>query len=173
MAQFVRFFALCLIGLVSFLSANLDVGAQSASKTQSIQMTETGWQVICRAMGQDRTKLGCSLLHETYSQQDRARVMAIEIVKGDKARSLIVTVPQGVSLKEGVDFAIDGAKQAQLSYSHCANNSCFAVLELTDAMVNTLKKGKLLEMTFQDLQSSRLKTDIPLTGFAVALAKAN
>ena len=40
-------------------------------------------------------------------------------------------------------------------------------------MVNTLKKGKLLEMTFQDLQSSRLKTDIPLTGFAVALAKAD
>lgn len=169
----VRFFVLCLIGLLSFLGTNLDVGAQSASKTQSIQMTETGWQVICRALGQDRSKLACSLLHETYSQQDRARVMAIEIVKGDKARSLIVTVPQGVSLKEGVDFAIDGAKQAQLSYSHCANNSCFAVADLTEAMVNNLKKGKILEMTFQDLQSSKLKTDIPLTGFAVALTKAD
>ena len=53
------------MGLVSFLGATLDVAAQSASKTQSIQMTETGWQVICRALGQDRTKLGCSLLHET------------------------------------------------------------------------------------------------------------
>ena len=136
-------------------------------------MTETGWQVICRATGQDRAKLGCSLLHETYSQQDRTRVMAIEIVKGDKGRSLIVTVPQGVSLKDGIEFGVDGAKQAQLAYSHCANNSCFAILDLTDAMLTALKKGKVLEMSFQDLQATKIKTDIPLSGFPVALAKAD
>ena len=169
-SAYIRLF-LCVSAV--FLAANQDVVAQTASKTQSIQMTETGWQVICRASGQDRSKLGCSLLHETYSQQDRVRVMAVELVKGEKGRSVIVTVPQGVSLKEGIEFGIDGAKQAQLAYSHCANNSCFALLDLTEAMVNTLKKGKLLEMSFQDLQGSKLKTDIPLTGFTVALTKAD
>jgi invasion protein IalB len=161
--------------IVSFgvLAANQDLVAQTASKTQSIQMTETGWQVVCRASGQDRTKLGCSLIHETFSQQDRVRIMAVEIAKGEKGRSVIVTVPQGVSLKDGIEFGIDGAKQSQLSYTHCANNSCFAVLDLTEAMVNTLKKGKLLEMSFQDLQGSKLKTDIPLAGFTQALTNAD
>ena len=107
MTVFPVYFRLFLLVSLAVLAGNQDLVAQNASKTQSIQMTETGWQVICRALGQDRTKLGCSLLHETYSQQDRARVMAIEIVKGDKARSLIVTVPQGVSLKEGIEFAIE------------------------------------------------------------------
>jgi invasion protein IalB len=169
-SHYLRYF-----GLFSLLilASNQDLGAQNASKTQSIQMTETGWQVICRSLGQDRTKLGCSLLHESYSQQDRTRMMAVEIVKGDKNRSMIVTVPQGVSLKDGIEFGIDAAKQAQLPYTHCANNSCFAVLEMSEAVVNTLKKGKLLELSFQDLQGSKLKTDIPLSGFTQAQAKAD
>ena len=172
MKIFSHFSLTFLLFLGAFLASHQDVVAQSASKTQSIQMTETGWQVMCRASGQDRSKLGCSLLHETYSQQDRGRVMAIEIVKGDKGRSMIVTVPQGVSLKDGIEFSVDGTKQAQLAYSHCANNSCFAILDLTEAMVTNLKKGKVLEMTFQDLQASKIKNDIPLIGFPVALTKA-
>jgi invasion protein IalB len=173
MTVFPVYFRLFLLVSLAILASNHDLVAQNASKTQSIQMTETGWQVICRALGQDRSKLGCSLLHETYSQQDRVRVMAVELAKADKSRSMIVTVPQGVSLKDGVEFAIDGAKQAQLAYTHCVNNGCFAMLELTDATLNTLKKGKILEMSFLDLQGSKLKTDIPLSGFAQALAKSD
>ena len=173
MSLFSRFCIAVLLFPAMFWTLNQDVVAQQASKTQSIQMTETGWHVICRAAGQDRAKLGCSLLHETYSQQDRVRVLAVEIVKGDKGRSMIATVPQGVSLKDGIEFGVDGAKQAQLSYSHCVNNNCFAILDLTDAALAVLKKGKVLEMSFQDLQASKIKTDVPLSGFNVALSKAD
>ena len=103
---------------------------EGASKTQNIQTAETGWQVVCRADNLDRTKLGCSIVHETYSAQDRVRLTSVEIVKAEKNRTLIVSVPQGVSLKEGVEFTIDGAKQSVLAYSYCANNSCFATFEL-------------------------------------------
>ena len=146
---------------------------ESASKTQNIQTAETGWQVVCRAANQERTKLGCSIVHETYSAQDRVRLTSVEIVKADKNRTLIVSVPQGVSLKEGVEFGIDGAKQSMLAYSHCANNSCFATFELADSAINNLKKGKPMELSFQDLQGSKIKTDIPLVGFTQALAKAD
>lgn len=144
-----------------------------ASKTQNIQTAETGWQVVCRAVSQDRTKLGCSLIHETYSAQDRMRLTSVEIVKAEKNRTMVVSVPQGVSLKEGIEFGIDGAKQSGLVYSHCMNNSCFATTELADAAVNALKKGKMMELSFQDLQGSKIKTEVPLIGFAQSLAKAD
>ena len=35
------------------------------------------------------------------------------------------------------------------------------------------KKGKALELSFQDLQGSKIKTDIPLSGFVQSLAKAD
>ena len=101
------------------------------------------------------------------------RLTSVEIVKADKNRTMIVSVPQGVSLKEGIDFSIDGAKQSVLNYSHCMSNSCFATFDLSDAIINLLKKGKILELSFQDLQGSKIKTDIPLTGFVPSLAKAD
>ena len=167
-----------LTGLFVFLgiataSAQQSGTGEGASKTQNIQTAETGWQVVCRAANQERTKLGCSLIHETYSAQDRVRLTSVEIIKAEKNRTMIVSVPQGVSLKEGIEFGIDGAKQNVLPYSHCANNTCFATLELTDAAVNGLKKGKALGLSFLDLQGSKIKTDIPLSGFVQSLAKAD
>ena len=157
-------------GLASAQQSSLGDGA---SKTQNIQTAETGWQVVCRAANQERTKFGCSIIHETYSAQDRVRLTSVEIVKAEKNRTLIVSVPQGVSLKDGIELGIDGVKQSILTYSHCANNSCFATFDLADSGVTNLKKGKILELTFQDLQGSKIKTDIPLVGFAQALVKAD
>jgi len=164
--------AFFLAGL-STASAQQSAQGEGASKTQSIQTAETGWQVVCRAANQDRSKLGCAVIHETYSAQDRARLTSVEIVKNDKNRTMIVSVPQGVSLKDGIELGIDGTKQGVLSYSHCISNSCFATFELTDAVVNMLKKSKSLELTFLDLQASKIKTDIPMSGFVQALGKAD
>ena len=164
-------------GLFVFLSSE-HVAAQSkpaadtATKTQNIHTAETGWQVICRATSTDRTKLGCSVLHETFSTQERVRLTSVEVVRVEKNRSLLVSVPLGVSLKEGIEFGIDGQKVSTLLFSHCINTSCFASFDLNDTQINTLKKGKIMDLTFQDIQGNKIKTDIPLGGFAQALAKA-
>lgn len=159
-------------GIVS-ASAQVGTVGEGASKTQNIQTAETGWQVVCRAANQDRSKLGCSLIHETYSAQDRVRIASVEIIKAEKTRTMVVSVPQGVSLKEGIEFTIDNGKQSTLAYSHCMNNSCIATFELSDGIVNNLKKAKSMELSFQDLQGSKIKTDIPLSGFVQSMAKAD
>ena len=147
--------------------------ADSGTKTQNIQTAETGWQVVCRSTTQDRTKLGCAVMHETYSAQDRVRLTSVEIMKGDKGRVMLVSVPQGVSLKDGIDFSIDGTKQSRLAYSYCMNNNCFSTLDLTDAHIAGLKKSKTMDLVFFDLQGSKIKTEVTMTGFAQAFAKAD
>jgi invasion protein IalB len=53
------------------------------------------------------------------------------------------------------------------------SNSCFATFELSDSVTNSLKKSKTMELSFLDLQASKIKTDIPMSGFVQALAKAD
>lgn len=167
------FYAVLLFSGFNGASAQQSVQGEGASKTQTIQTAETGWQVVCRGFNQDRTKMGCSIIHETYSAQDRSRLTSVEIVKNDKSRTMIISVPQGVSLKDGIELSIDGVKQGLLPYSYCVSNSCFATFELSDAVVNNLKKSKTMELTFLDLQASKIKTDIPMSGFLQAVAKAD
>lgn len=145
----------------------------AAGKPQTIQTAETGWQAICRSTPQDRSKMTCSVMHETYSSQDRVRLTSVEIVKTDKGRTMLVSVPQGVNLKEGIDFSIDGTKQSRLTYNYCMNNNCFSTLELTDAHINSLKKSKAMDIVFFDLQGSKIKTEIFMTGFTQAMAKSD
>jgi invasion protein IalB len=147
--------------------------AEGASKTQNIQTAETGWQVVCRFATQDRAKLTCSMVYETYSANDRVRIASVELAKAEKNRVMIVSAPIGVSLKEGILVELDNAKFGQLPYSHCQNNGCFASLDITDAMVTSLKKAKILSLTFLDLQGSKIKSDISLVGFGAAFDKSD
>ena len=147
--------------------------AEGASKTQNIQTAETGWQVVCRFASQERTKLSCSMVYESYSASDRVRIASVEIAKAEKNRVMIVSAPIGVSLKDGMLVEIDNAKFGQLVYSHCQNNGCFASLDLTDAMVTNLKKAKVLSLSFFDLQGSKIKSDISLVGFGPAFDKSD
>lgn len=143
------------------------------SRTQSIQTAETGWQVICRATAQDRSKLGCSMIYETYSANDRIRLSSVEVVKTEKSRVMILSTPVGVSLKEGIEVQVDGVKLSQATYSHCQNNGCFGSLDLTDAITNTLRKGKSMSLTFADLQGSKIRSEISLQGFVSAWIKSD
>lgn len=144
----------------------------NASKTQNIQTANTGWQVICRPMGNDRAKLNCAVLSETFSANERVRIAAVEIVKGDKGRVMVVSVPSGVNLKEQIEFGIDAAKPTTLAYSHCLGNFCFATQDLSTATLDAMKKAKAVSFAFTDMQGSKVKAEILLEGFNAALAKS-
>ena len=167
---------LSLFGALSILSfpsyAQQAAGSEGASKTQSIQTADTGWQVICRSAAADRSKLGCSIVYETYSANDRVRLASVEIVKGEKSRVMVISAPIGVNLKDGLDVQVDGLKLSQIAFTHCLNNGCFASLDLTDTMVSTLKKGKVLSLAISDMQGAKIKSDISMVGFVPALTKA-
>ncbi len=143
-----------------------------ASRTQSIQTAETGWQVICRPQQADRAKLDCSMVYETFTTNDRVRVAAVEIVKGEKGRTIIVSVPVGVSLKDGIELMLDGANRQVLGFASCQSNGCFATLDLDAKLVDTIRKGKNLSASFNDGQGSKVKVDISLVGFNAAFLKS-
>lgn len=145
---------------------------EGASRSQNIQTAETGWQVICRPQQPERTKLDCSVVFETYTTNDRVRVASLELIRGDKGRTLIVSVPPGVSLKDGIEWMVDGGNRQVLNFASCQNNGCFATIDLDAKQLDVLRKGKMLSTGFSDLQGSKVKVDISLVGFNLAFAKS-
>ena len=144
----------------------------AAGNQQSIQTADTGWQTICRPSAKDRAKQDCSVFHETFTANDRLRIVSIEIAKGEKGRVLAVSVPTGVSLKDGVEITIDGANKQQASFTNCQNNGCIASLDLADKTLDAIKKGKSISIGFSDAAGSKIKTDTALIGFTAAVTRA-
>ena len=145
----------------------------AAGNQQSIQTADTGWQTICRPSAKDRAKQDCSVVHETFTANDRLRIAAIELVKGDKGRVMVLSAPMGVSLKDGIEITVDGANNQQASFTGCQNNGCFASLDISDKTLDVIKKGKSLAVSFADAQGSKVKADIALVGFTAAVARAD
>jgi invasion protein IalB len=160
-------FALCLLCAPAFAQQS------SAPQTQNIETGDTGWQVICRNTTQDRTKMNCSVLQETFSVKDRVKLISIEFVRTDKGAAVVVSVPQGVNLKTGIEMAVDNANKITLAYSHCLNNVCIATGDLTSAQTMTLKKGKQIDISFADIQGAKVNTQTKLDGFVQAMGKAD
>lgn len=158
---------------LSFTAVLAQAQAPAAdNKPQSIQTIETGWQTICRSNAKDRTKMDCSVVHETLTANDRLRIAAVEIGKGEKGRLMVLTLPMGVSLRDGAEVTTDGANKLQAAYSGCQNNGCVATIDLADKALDTIKKGKTLSVSFSDAGGNKIKADVPLIGFTAAIAKA-
>lgn len=144
----------------------------AAPQTQNIETGDTGWQVICRSTAKDRSKIACSVLQETYSMKERIKIVSFEFVKTDKGEAAVITVPQGVNLKSGIEVTLDGSAKMTFAYSHCLNNQCIATSDISSSQLSAFKKGKQIDVAFSDIQGARVNTQIKLDGFAQAMTKA-
>jgi invasion protein IalB len=166
--------ALSFVSVVAQAQTTAPASAPAAAGSQqSIQTSDTGWQTICRPSAKDRAKQDCSVFHETYTANDRLRIVSIEIAKAEKGRVLAVSVPTGVSLKDGVEITIDGANKQAASFTNCQNNGCIASLDLTDKNLDAIKKGKSISVAFSDAAGNKIKTDTALIGFTAAVTRAD
>ncbi len=164
-----------LISAMLIVSANVAIAQQQgdASKAaQPIQTSDSGWQLICRPMQPERTKLMCAVVHETFAVKDRLRVLAVEIVKNQKITNMIFSTPIGVDIKSGVEVLTDGGNRQQAQFSNCQANTCLASVEVNSKFMDSLQKAKVISVTFADAQGGKVKVDLSSAGLALALAKA-
>lgn len=90
-------------------------------------------------------------------------------VSGKVNRKLLqVSVPTARLIPPGVTMQIDGGKGQKLDYAVCLPDKCTAEIPLTDAMVNSLKKGTEVVFTSINFRRSPNPIKIALTGFTAA-----
>ena len=94
---------------------------------------------------------------------------AVRTVEGQDKQDLIVTVPIAYSLDmpPGIRIKIDGDEPISLQYAGCTPKSCQAQVELTNQVLDRMRKGNQMLVAAINMQQKPLTFRILLNGFAI------
>lgn len=83
----------------------------------------------------------------------------------------LVQLPLGLNLPAGAKLQIDDGKAADMQIQTCEARGCYANLPVSPEMLATLKSGKQLKVSFQNLAKETITIPMPLADFAAAYEK--
>lgn len=91
--------------------------------------------------------------------------VAVREEKGGK-RSLIMAIPPGMQIQPGVRVVIDDGQPVPGRFSVCFPNVCLVEAEVTDALINSMKRGAMMNLQALNVQARGVVFPIGLDGFA-------
>jgi invasion protein IalB len=149
---------------VTSLAALSVAPASAASRTEK---SFGNWAVIC-VQKDDNAPKRCTLI-QSRTQADNKVVLIWSINSGnDKELTQAVTVPAGVSVKEGVRLFIGDAEPLTMAYDICGPRVCVAKGALDDKLVGIIKGSQKASASFVQMSKQLQQVNLELTGFADA-----
>ncbi len=88
-----------------------------------------------------------------------------------KRSQIIVQLPLGVLLPAGATFQVDENAAQRLNFRACDRNGCYANSPVSPEVLATLRKGKQLKISFQNLAEKPITVPLSLDGFGEAYEK--
>lgn len=145
----------CVISLLS-------TGCFSAAFAQEAAIDTFGdWKIICDDGAACR-------MSQTIGQTDTSRVIVqLRVFKGE-APTALLTFPLGILLSTGWSYEIDGGRNTVLPFEICNTSGCHAGLRLDADLLQRLKRGNHLTITFRDAANEPVMPVISLSGFTKA-----
>lgn len=92
--------------------------------------------------------------------------LAIYQVKDDPRRFARILVPLTFMIPPGVRLSTEGLNPVSGRFQICSQEGCFVEIELNDAAVNLVKKGKVLRLDMQNQFAQEVNFEVPLDGFS-------
>jgi len=83
----------------------------------------------------------------------------------------LVQLPFGLNLPAGAKIQVDDGKTVDLQIQTCDNKGCYTSTPIAPELLNALKSGKQLKVSFQDMAKETIAIPIPLADFAAAYDK--
>jgi invasion protein IalB len=83
----------------------------------------------------------------------------------------LVQLPLGLNLPAGAKLQVDDGKVIDLPIQTCENRGCYASTPIAPELLATLKSGKQLKVSFQNLAKETIAIPMPLADFAAAYDK--
>jgi len=114
--------------------------------------------------------LECAVEQVVYLSKTGQLVAAVTIrVPADTRQpTMAVQVPVGLYLPAGVGLRIDDGKPLVLALQTCDLKGCYAATPVSPALLAELKAGKMLTVSFQNLNKESIKIPLQLANFAEA-----
>ncbi|WP_421726223.1 invasion associated locus B family protein [Bauldia sp.] len=138
--------------------------AEAVTRTER---TFDGWTVSC--VDDDEQQKRCTMYQSQVRAQDRQLVLAWAISRNqDNELVQTVTVPSGVSIKEGIRLFIGDADPVTLGYDICGPRVCFARVPLTDDLVVAVRSSSRVSASYVRGNKQLMQLDLDVDGFADA-----
>jgi len=114
----------------------------------------------------------CFIFQQLSEKKSGKKVVGITIAYPLKGISptLVITLPLGVHLPGGVKLRIDqNGEITPAPFIHCVPTGCQAKLKMSNKLVNTMKRGNKLNLTFLNNRRKPLTVAMSLNGFTAAI----
>jgi invasion protein IalB len=148
-----------LLGVV-FAACSGGAFAQDATPASEAEVF-TDWRVSCAQEQPCR-------MSQTVVQPATARaIVQMKVFKGDDP-TLLVSFPLGILLSPGWRYRIDGGRERVLPFEICDASGCHAGIKLTPDLLNSMKRGIEMRITFYDAARAAVEPTISLAGFTKA-----
>ena len=144
------------------------LSAPAASAATRTEKSFGSWDVIC-VQQDDNTPKRCTLLQSRVKPDGKQVVLVWSISSGNKSElTQAVTVPAGVSVKEGVRLFIGDAEPLTMAYDVCGPRVCVAKGEVDDKLVGAIKASQKASASYVQMSKQLLQVGLELTGFTDA-----
>lgn len=161
------------------LGATLALASQlavpTAAQAQNIEPTsETiqDWTLKC-AMPQGATAEQCILVQDRNdpSTQQPLMQVAAGLWGPERQRGLVITLPLGVTLPQGVELKVDETTTSRTPYVTCTPNGCQSHVLLDDALLQSMKSGGRGTVVFANSRGEAVPVNFSLSGFTAGIAR--
>ena len=130
------------------------------------------WRVECTGDGKT---LDCRAIQQMFNRDDKQLVLQLA-ARGssgpEKAPTLTLNLPLGISLTEPVQLKVDNGLVERYQVQTCANAGCIVNVPLKESLLADMRTGTLLKISMQAPDKRALNVDVPLLGFGLAYDKA-
>jgi invasion protein IalB len=128
-----------------------------------------GWAVRCSSASRD-APLECAMEQNAVFSKTGQLVALVNIrVPSDTHTPVaLIQLPLGLNLPAGAKLQVDDGKSIDLQIQTCETRGCFANTPIVPEFLASLKSGKQLKISFQNLAKEAIGIPMPLADFAAA-----
>ncbi len=123
------------------------------------------WLKVCGEDPGNKAKICYTTRDFVADNNQPVLAVAIYDVQGQPTKVARFLMPLGFLIGPGIRFGIDGGAQIDAKYAICFPNGCFAEAQITAALVEQMKKGKLLNINAQNQVARVVTFQVPLDNF--------
>jgi len=179
-AAAVGFAAAVMTGFSVPANAQQPAPAANAEKKGAAK-TEDGsaWVKLCEEQtlkkneeGAEAKKVNVCLTHHERFHPNTGQPLisaAIRVLDNPKQETLMIMVPLGRLLQQGIMMKVDENTPLKMNYSYCTALGCVAEVPASSEILNSMKKGGNLIIGTVDVARKRVAFKVPLGGFTRAL----
>jgi invasion protein IalB len=147
-------------------------GPTAAASDGAAAAPPPGWIARCSS-GSRSSSLECAIEQSAVLTKTGQLIVLVNIRVPAETRApvALVQLPLGLNLPAGAKLQVDEGKASDMLIQTCEARGCYANLPVSPEMLTTLKSGKQLKVSFQNLAKETITIPMPLGDFAAAYEK--